>query len=219
MFIKSITQIESIQNRSKMKKNKIILSFIFLVFVVTTQAQTKVEENKLSLENGTIDNQFEYVIQRSNNYQEFKVVNKNWLYTLKSHTIDSLKLAQKNLIDTKVIVKNQKEEITKLKASLATTEGNLNKTNLEKDSISLLGMPMSKSGYNILMWSIIAALLACLMFFIYKFKNSNSITKDAKNALNEMEEAFNEHRKVALEREQKVRRQLQDEINKHKSNS
>jgi len=78
-------------------------------------------------------------------------------------------------------------------------------------------MQMSKSGYNMLMWIIIAGLLALLVLFIYKFKNSNSVTKQAKNALAEIEEEFEEHRKVALEREQKVRRQLQDELNKQKS--
>jgi hypothetical protein len=66
------------------------------------------------------------------------------------------------------------------------------------------------------MWSIIGALLALLIFFVYKFNNSNVVTKEAKLALSEMEEEFEEHRKVALEREQKVRRQLQDEINKQK---
>jgi hypothetical protein len=82
--------------------------------------------------------------------------------------------------------------------------------------MSLFGLQMSKTGYNMLMWSVIGALLALLILFIYKFNNSNVVTKEAKLALSEMEEEFEEHRKVALEREQKVRRQLQDEINKQK---
>jgi hypothetical protein len=85
--------------------------------------------------------------------------------------------------------------------------------------MSLFGMLMSKSGYNILMWSIIGGLLAFLLFFIYKYKNSNAITRDANKSLAEIEEEFEEHRKIALEREQKVRRQLQDELNKQKNNS
>jgi len=62
----------------------------------------------------------------------------------------------------------------------------------------------------------VAALLVFLIVFIYKFKNSNAITKAARKSLEETELEFEEHRRVALEREQKVRRQLQDEINKHK---
>jgi len=66
------------------------------------------------------------------------------------------------------------------------------------------------------MWLIIIALLVLLILFIYKFKSSNSVTKIARNNLADIEEEFEEHRRNALEREQKVRRQLQDEINKQK---
>ena len=111
------------------------------------------------------------------------------------------------------------EEINDLKTKLNSTQSTLDSTNLEKDSMALFGMQMSKSGYNVLLWSIIAGLLALLLFFIYKYKNSNSITKNVNLALAEIEEEFEEHRKVALEREQKVRRQLQDELNKQKPNS
>ena len=65
------------------------------------------------------------------------------------------------------------------------------------------------------MWSIIIALLVFLLVFIYKFKKSNVVTKMTKRALVDLENEYEEHRRVALEREQKVRRQLQDEINKH----
>ena len=82
--------------------------------------------------------------------------------------------------------------------------------------MALFGIQMSKGGYNALMWTIIAALLVLLMFFIYKFKNSNATTKQAKKTLLETEEEYEEYRRNALEREQKVRRQLQDELNKQK---
>lgn len=185
-------------------------------------AQTTQEEEKLSLENGTIDNQFEYVIQKSSSWndergQPYKVMKRNWLYDLKSHTLDTLKAIHKELLDVQTIVLNQSKEITELKANLSNTQGDLDKTVSEKNSMSLFGIQMSKTGYNVLMWTIMATLLALLVFFIYKFNNSNVVTKDARHALEELEEEFEEHRKTALEREQKVRRQLQDELNKQKS--
>jgi len=174
------------------------------------------EDDKLSLTEGTIDNQFEYVIRRSNSYQEFKVVKKTWLYELKAHTLDSLNAVHKELSDTQATVANQSKEIDQLKTDLANTKTNLENTNQEKDSMALFGIQMSKGGYNALMWTIIAALLVLLMFFIYKFKNSNATTKQAKKTLLETEEEYEEYRRNALEREQKVRRQLQDELNKQK---
>lgn len=199
-----------------MNKIKYLAVLTFLLSATVFAQTENDDEDKLSLNSGTIDSQFEYVIQRSNNYQDYKVIKKVWLYTLKAHTMDSLNAIQKNLNDTKAVVNTQAKEIDNLKTSLSETQNTLDETNLEKDSMSLFGIQMSKGGYNVLMWSIIGGLLALLLLFIYKFKNSNVITIEARKALSEIEEEFEEHRKVALEREQKVRRQLQDEINKHK---
>ena len=195
-------------------KNLLFTLLCLVAFNYTNAQETDTDENKLSLTEGTIDNQFEYVIQRSNNYEDYKVVKKTWLYALKAHTIDTLKVIQQNLSDTKLVVKNQAEEIKILKDNLANTNATLSTVKEEKNNMSLFGMQMSKAGYSALMWSFIAILLALLLLFIYKFRNSNIITKQAKKSLEDTEREFNEHRSIALEREQKVRRQLQDEINK-----
>ena len=197
---------------------KVSLLLIVTFSLQTTTAQSaSQEEEKLSLNSGTIDNQFEFVIRRSNSWQDYKTVKKTWLYALKAHTMDSLKAVHKDLSDTKAVVSKQEEEIESLKSSLSNTESTLNATNEEKDNISLFGIQMSKASYKVLMWSFVAGLLALLLFFIYKFKGSNSATREAKIKLDEVEIEFEEHRRTALEREQKVRRQLQDELNKQKS--
>jgi tetrahydromethanopterin S-methyltransferase subunit B len=196
------------------------LTFLLTFFSISINAQeNKTEKDKLSLNSGTIDSQFEYVIRRSPRWQDYKNVKTNWLYTLKSHTLDSLKVLQIQLDDTKAVVNVKQKEIDDLKTNLSSTQTTLDATNEEKDNMALFGMQMSKGSYNTLMWSIIAGLFALLLFFIYKFKNSNSITKEAKLSLAETEDEFEEHRRNALEREQKVRRQLQDELNKQKTNN
>ena len=131
--------------------------------------------------------------------------------------LDSLNTTYKSLEDSRNTVAGQAKEIEDLKSKLSNPQSTLDQTNTEKNNMALLGMQTSKTNYNIIMWSIIAALLVLLFLFIYKFKNSNSITKSAKHKLDELEYEFEEHRRNALEREQKVRRQLQDEINKQKS--
>lgn len=197
------------------------LAVFVLASTLTSNAQTNQEEETLSLDNSTIDNQFEYVLRKSGNFkgvngQAYEAVKLSTLLTLRRHTIDSLKTVHKNLAETQAIVDTQAKEIADLKSNLSNTQNDLEKTNTEKNNMALFGLQMSKTGYNMLMWTIIGVLLALLFLFIYKFKNSNSVTRGAKKALAEIEEEFDEHRKTALEREQKVRRQLQDEINKQK---
>ena len=197
-----------------------LISFIFLCsFSVIAQNNTLQDE--LSLDKSTIDNQFKYILKKSGNFkgtngQAYEAVKRSMLITLQAHTRDTLKTLQTKLENSKNTVEAQQKEITNLKSGLSNTQSTLEATNQEKNNMALLGMQMSKTSYNMLMWAIIAGLLALLIFFIYKFKNSNLVTRSTKHALSEIEEEFDEHRRVALEREQKVRRQLQDEINKHK---
>ncbi len=202
---------------------KFIKSFtlVFFLFTITAFSQTKKEDDGLSLNSGSIDNQFEFILKKSGNFkgtngQAYEAVKRSMFLTLKAHTRDTISTIKTKLTDTKNKVSEQQKEIDDLKTNLTTTQNTLTATNSEKDNMALFGLQMSKTNYNVLMWAIIAGLLALLILFIYKFKSSNDITRNAKHALSEIEEEFDEHRKTALEREQKVRRQLQDEINKQK---
>lgn len=203
---------------------KATLLLFLVVFSLQLQAQTnpQTEEDKLSLDSGSIESQFEYLTTKASNWrdergQNYEVIKANWIEKIKANTLDSLKAVHKTLNETKAVVTKQNEEISKLKSSLTATQGALEQTKTEKDSMSLFGMQMSKGSYNGLMWSIIAGLFILTLLFMYKFKNSNAITRDAKKTLLDTEEEFEEHRRIALEREQKVRRQLQDEIIKNKN--
>ncbi|WP_299521925.1 tRNA (guanine-N1)-methyltransferase [Winogradskyella sp.] len=200
----------------------VILIVTFSLHTINAQSNIANTKDQLSLDKGTIDSQFEYVFRKSGNFkgtngQPYEAVKQVWLLKLKSNVLDSLKTTYKNLEDSKNTVEGQAKEIADLKAQLSTTQSTLDQTNTEKNNMALLGMQTSKTNYNVIMWTIIAALLALLLFFIFKFKNSNALTRGAKLKLEEVETEFEEHRRVALEREQKVRRQLQDEINKNKA--
>ncbi|WP_299117965.1 tRNA (guanine-N1)-methyltransferase [uncultured Winogradskyella sp.] len=201
---------------------KLIVLLALMLNYSFTIAQETTQNEELSLDSGTIDSQFEYIFRKSGNFkgtngQKYEAVKYSSLLTLKAHVLDSLKTTYAKLNSSEKTVNNQAKEIESLKSQLSNTQTELTNTNAEKDSMSLFGMQMSKTGYNVLMWGIIAGLLALALLFVFRFKSSNSSTKAAKRKLEEVEVEFEEHRRVALEREQKVRRQLQDEINKNKS--
>lgn len=201
---------------------------VFLLFTTCFQfayAQTntnQTQEKQLSLNGGTIDSQFEYVFQKSGNFkgvngQKYEAVKYISLLKLKANVLDSLKTTYSKLETSEKTVTEQQKEIENLKSQLQNTKTTLDETEAEKNSMSLFGLQLGKTNYNILMWSIVAGLFALLIFFILKFKGSNSLTRAAKLKLEEVESEFEDHRRIALEREQKVRRQLQDEINKNKA--
>ncbi|NOY47959.1 MAG: tRNA (guanine-N1)-methyltransferase [Chlorobi bacterium] len=203
-----------------MKSLKLSILTLLLIFG-SSSIFAQETQKKQSINEGSIDDQFEFVLRKSYNFrgtngQMYENVKRSMLLSLQAHTRDSINTLKNKLDNTNKVVNTQQKEIDALKTSLAKTQDKLATTNTEKDSMSLLGLQMSKTSYNLLMWLVIIGLLALLLIFIYKFKNSNVVTKAAKNALAEVEEEYEEHRRTALEREQKVRRQLQDELNKQK---
>ncbi|WP_460219230.1 tRNA (guanine-N1)-methyltransferase [Psychroserpens sp. MEBiC05023] len=206
-----------------MKIFKTLLLTTITVFSLSiASAQTNADEEQLSLNSGTIDSQFEYVFRKSGNFkgtkgQKYEAVKQSWLLKLKANVLDSLKTTYQELDKTQTEVATQAKTIEGLNTELANTKTELSNTISEKDSMELFGIQTSKPNYSLILWSIVGVLSALLLFFIYKYRNSNAITKQAKISLAETEEEFEEHRRVALEREQKVRRQLQDEINKQKN--
>ncbi|WP_417444018.1 tRNA (guanine-N1)-methyltransferase [Joostella sp.] len=187
--------------------------FIFSISVAFAQEK---EDKELSLTEGSIDNQFEYIFEKANNYQDYKVVKINWLQLLKKNTLDSVARLEKELHTSEELTSNQKSTIDNLNKELASTNEQLATVTEQKDSISFFGALINKPAYKGIMWGIVALLALILGFFVYKYKNANTVTQEARKSLAELEEEYEEHRRKALEREQKARRQLQDEINKQK---
>jgi septal ring factor EnvC (AmiA/AmiB activator) len=196
------------------KKILLILSLTFLVF--SSALSQSDSENGLSLDKGSLEKQFEYVIKKSGRYQEYKVVKRVWLDKLKQNVIDSVVKSRNTVDQLENQIQKQQNQISKLNTDMASLEAELSAVNEEKDSISFLGFATNKGTYKAIMWSIVIVLTILLLLFIYKFKNSNQITREAKLSLKDMEMDFEQHRRRALEREQKLSRQLQDELNKQK---
>lgn len=194
-------------------KNLLLLTLLLTVSITFGQTVKKFTDT------GSVSNQFDNLIQNSNRYQEYKVVKKTWLFKLKSNVTDSISTFKNNITITNKLVNSQKKSIDSLKLAIHTSEASISNLNNEIQSISLLGLQINKGAFKTIMFSIIVILAILLLFFISKFKQSNSITTQTKLDLKELDEEFEEHRKKALERDQKVRRQLQDELNKQKKDN
>lgn len=202
--------------KSPMKFIKLLLVFLasYILNFQNTFAQEK--NNPKSINEGNIHQQFDYLITKSNNYQDYKVVKKVLLNQLKNNTIDSINDLNKNLQLKDAVIKKQDSQIIESNSKLILVSKNYEAVSIEKDQLNFLGIATSKSIYNALIWSLIGVLILIIIILIYKFIECNRVTKHAKNQLLDLEKEYEDHRRIALEREQKVRRQLQDEINKQK---
>src|SRR6056297_447744 len=198
-----------------MKHLRILFALALLAPTILIHAQ---EDESANEEDYTLRGQFEELERKSGNYRangiRYEVIKLSDLYETKNNIFDSLDTANKNIKDLTSTISANNAEIEDLNNKLQETTNNLNAVTEEKDSISFFGALISKGTYNFILWSIIFGLLLLLLFFIYRFRNSNFLTQQAKSALADLEEEYQNHRRRALEREQKISRQLQDELNK-----
>lgn len=165
----------------------------------------------------TLENQFDLVFNRSNNYQEFKVVKRADLNSLKNSTLDSIAVYKNALAQIQSELDSQQIELGLIQTNLKETQNKLAQAEQRENDISFLGIQTSKIIYISIVWSIIIALTLLLFYFLYKFKNSNLVTRETQSKLSELEKEFELYRQRALEREQQLNRKLLDQVNKNKA--
>lgn len=190
-----------------------VMTVFFITSSIFSQTTTKF------IDTGSVKNQFEYIIDESNNFQDFKVVRATWLLKLKSNVLDSISASKKKTMDNYGTINSQKLLIDSLNIKLTESENVISGLKNEKESISIFGIQLGKSVFKILVFIIVIGLIGALLFFIIKFKQSNTITTQSKLTLKQLEEEFAIYKEKALEREQKAMRRLQDELNKNKKES
>ena len=185
--------------------------FLFLGLAILTFSATAqdIEES-----NTPVEDEFTRIIEKSNDYQGYKVVDYSDLVKLKQNTTNFISNLNNEIVSQKNTIDQQQKEIMQLKNDLKSTQDNLKEVTAEKDAITFLGMPFSKGTYMALMWGIVAMLILFLVFFIYRFKKSNVQTTEARNNLIATEKEFDDYKAKALVKEQRLGRLLQDERNK-----
>ncbi|WP_054718024.1 hypothetical protein [Marinifilum fragile] len=193
------------------------LLFLFSLTLSAQETESTQQEAKPSLDNGTISSQFQYMTKKSSNWQGHEVIKVEMLSKYQSNVQDSLNQLKSFLKKSETKVDNQGREIDNLNTEIQNLKKELDETIRMKDSMKFLGMELSKSTYNTLMWVLILGSLAVAGVCFMMFKRSNVVTVETKQTLDEVREEFDTHRKNALVREQKLARRLQDEVIKNKN--
>ena len=179
---------------------------LFLASVLSVQAQQQ-----------SIDDQFEDLIKKSNNYQDYKVVKKEKIYSIRKNVSDSFVKLEETIQSKSSEIETQKSEINSLTTELDTTKSDLATSKGKENGINVLGILTNKSTYTLIVFITLGILLLIIVVLFIKYKSGFDVIKTTKAKLDETDEEFESFRQRSLEREQQIRRKLQDEINKNKS--
>ncbi|MCT4697849.1 MULTISPECIES: hypothetical protein [Tenacibaculum] len=193
------------------------LRILFLIILTQNiTAQNRLSKAQVEALPNTIENQFTKIYRMSNNWQEYKMIKRTQFVSFQKNILDSISVIKKDVVTKQLKINEQLKKSEALKEEITTLKSNLSVSVEKEDAFSFFGVLLNKGTYNTILWSIIGGLLIGLAFFIFKFNGSYSITKETRNLLADVENEFEQHKRNAIDKEQKLRRQLQDEINKQR---
>jgi septal ring factor EnvC (AmiA/AmiB activator) len=162
----------------------------------------------------TLDSKWNYMLNKSETYQDYKVINKTILNTMYKSIQDSLSKFRADLLKERASVKEQSDRIASLEKQIKDDKTAFDTINNEKDSIGFLGMQINKYAYVSLLWILLIALSVgtVLMFFLYK--NSKKITNVKSQEYEVLAKQLEEAKATKTETEKKLKREMQTLMNK-----
>lgn len=180
----------------------ILLLGAFLFFGFYVQAQS-------------IDEQFKTVVDGSNNYQEYKVINQTKIKNLWRNTVDSLNSKEAKYREISQQLNSQKSAVQQQQTQLANKEKSLQETLDSANEISFLGIfSIEKGSYKMVMWSLVLILAALGAVFYFTAASARKEAKYRIKLFEEVQEEYKAYKTKANDTEKKLARALQDERNK-----
>jgi len=162
----------------------------------------------------TLENQFLELKKKSNNYQQFKVVDKIRLNNYWASVNDTLIETRSQINSLEKEVGNLSKSVNELKNELSEKEDSLQSQSYQIEHMSFLGLDMTKGSYITFSWILIFTLMAIVMILFMRFNAAHRVTKSTQAEFSQLNHEFEDHKKKTRDKETKLKRELQTEINR-----
>jgi hypothetical protein len=172
-----------------------------------TNAQAaQMDPNQLN--DKSLNGQYQYLLTKVYHYQQPLIA------ALWKNINDSLAQARTQVKMAQAKLALQTKEMDSLKTSATTDSQTLAASNAKADAISVFGANMSKSTYNLVMFSLVGVLALALAIVIGTTAKNKHEAKYRTELYEEIEEDYKNFKAKAHEKELKLARDLQTERNK-----
>ncbi len=188
-----------------------LLTLLFLSFCIPLKAQEESDPLK-----GNLEKQFEHVFQRSQKYQNYKVISISHFNHLKKSSSDTLKLYKEEVSGLESKIDELTNNGEALNKELQFRNQEIEELVQAQKVVSFLGININKGLFSTVIVGVVSALLILLILFVMKFKSARTQANDAVSGLSRLEDEYVDYKRKAMEKEQQLGRKLQDEINKNR---
>lgn len=167
---------------------------------------------------GTLDGQFNELIESSNSVKsssgrEYKVVNLQDINNIWKNVQDHMAASKQEFETTQDKVESLNQEVSKLTQKIDEQQSIVEASEHAATHISVLGLDIPKDKFVGAFWITTAILLVLLAGAIFQFKRSRNVTQRTQLNFMQLQEEMEELRRTSLEKERRLRRELQTERN------
>ncbi len=162
----------------------------------------------------SIEDQFDELKESSETFKEYKVIKIKTLNDFWKSVLDSINVKEAAIAKLQSENSVNKTNIDQLKANMEVRDAAIEELQYATSHINVLGVEFGKTFYQILNFTIISILLVFCGILIVSLKERRNIAKTKISAFEKLELKFEEYKRSSLDKQMKLRRELQTEINK-----
>lgn len=161
-----------------------------------------------------LQERFNYMKEKSQSYNDYKVIKGTVLDGVWKITMDSIKAQRVLVRETKAIVDKLKGEVAQANNTIDEKDKNLAAMEHDVTHISVLGFDVNKVAFISMVGFIFLGLLVLAGLMFARLKYIISSTREKNEAANLLTQQFEDYKRNALDKQMKLSRELQDERNK-----
>lgn len=189
-----------------MKKTRLITQiFALAFFIFFSSMKVSGQSNALVVQDtASLEQQFKYILDKTRIYEGYRAIRNDVYLKMQKNALDSLNQHILNEQRLRSQLDQSNSEINKLKSDLDLISGERDEAIRNKDSMKFLGINVSKTLYNSVMWFVILGLVILVTILFISFRRAHIVTREVKEELNSLQEEYESHRKSSREKYEKL---------------
>lgn len=168
------------------------------------------------LQTGTLQEQLDYIEDRTLIYNNFRAIREDMFIMVKNNSLDSLDSIKSDKLNLELRLKNIDEDMDSLNAILEYTRDERDQAIENRDSMVFLGASMSKTGYNMTVWTIITVLAVLLALTLITYARNRTVTLNTLSEIDDLKDEFGSYKKNSREKREKLVMEHFQELKKYK---
>lgn len=162
----------------------------------------------------TLREQFNTMIEDSETFKQYKVIDRQLLRSFWSTLEDSIAIKEKAITEANQEIQSQQTEIAGLEEKIDEQQVLVDEAQYGQDHINVIGIDFQKSVFTIIAFSIIGALLIVIAVGYGSYKKSKKIAADKTRQYDKLEDEYKDFQDKSREKQMKIKRELQTYVNK-----